>query len=186
MDPNTNPDRDDSLQGRMIRTARLDPTAYDEVKTDPRALPQATAVVLLASVATGIGFGQGNLQLIGLGMLFALLGWYFTAYLSWIIGTRVFPEPDRPVSASPVELLRTIGFANSPGLVRLLAVIPEIRLFVIVATTLWMLVATVIAIRQGLGFESTARATGVYFAIQLLLAPLVLLFGNPETGVSPD
>ena len=181
-----NPDHEDSLQGRMIRTARLDPAAYDEVKVDPRALPQAFAVVLLASVATGIGFGQGDLQLIGLGMLFALMGWYFTAYLSWIIGTRLLSEPERPASSSPVELLRTIGFANSPGMVRLLAVIPEIRLFVIVATTLWMLAATVVAIRQGLGFQSTARAAGVYFAIQLLLAPLVLLFASPETGGPPD
>jgi hypothetical protein len=185
MEPHTNPDRDDSLQGRMIRTARLDPAAYDEVKNDPRALPQATAAVLLAAVATGIGFGQGDLQMIGLGMLFALVGWYFTAYLSWIIGTRLFAERDRPVTSSPVELLRTIGFANSPGLLRLLAVIPEIRLFVIVVTTLWILVATVVAIRQGLGFESTARATGVYFAIQLLLAPLVLLFANTETEGPP-
>lgn len=186
MEPHTNPESDDSLQGRMVRAARLDAMVYDEVKSDPRALPQATAVVLLASVATGIGFGQGDLQMIGLGMLFALVGWYFTAYLSWIIGTRLFPEPDRPVSSSPLELLRTIGFANSPGMVRLLAVIPEIRLFIIVVTTLWMLAATVVAIRQGLGFESTARATGVYLAIQLLLAPLVLLFANTETGGPPD
>jgi hypothetical protein len=185
MEPQAEPDRDDSLQGRMIRTARLDPAAYDEVKADPRALPQATAVVLLASVATGIGFGQGDLQLIGLGMLFSLMGWYLTAYLSWIIGTRLFPEPEGPVASSPAALLRTIGFANSPGLVRLLAVIPEIRLMVIGVTTLWMLAATVVAIRQGLGFQSTVRAAGVYLAIQLLLLPLVLLFASAETGGSP-
>ena len=179
------PHRDDSLQGRMIRTARLDPAAYDEVKVDPRALPQATAVVLLVSVATGIGFGQGDLQLIGLGMLFALMGWYLTAYLSWFIGARLLPEPDRPTASSPAALLRTIGFANSPGLVRLLAVIPEIRLFVIAFTTLWMLAATIVAIRQGLGFRSTARAACVYIVIQLLLAPLVLLFAGAETAGGP-
>jgi hypothetical protein len=186
MEPHASIDHDDSLQRRMIRTARLDSAVYDEVRADPNALKQAVAVVLLASVATGIGFGQGDLRLIGLGLLFALIGWYVTAYLSWFIGTRLFPEPGRSIPSSPVHLLRTIGFANSPGLVRLLAVIPEIRLFIIVVTTLWMLAATVVAIRQGLAFQSTGRAAGVYLAIQLLLAPLVLLFASSDDGGAPN
>jgi hypothetical protein len=170
---------DDSLQARMIRAAGLDPTLYDEVRRDPRALRQAFFVVLLASVATGIGFGQGDLQLIALGMLFALLGWTLTAYLGWAIGDRYFPESE-PCS-SPAELLRTIGFSNSPAIARLLAAIPEMSVFVMVVTTVWMLFATVIAIRQGLGYQSTLRATGVYLVIQILLVPLALLLAAPET-----
>jgi hypothetical protein len=178
------PQVDDSLQSRMIRAARLDPALYDEVKTDPRALPQAVVVVVLSAVATGIGFGQGDLGLIALGMLFALLGWCLTAYLTWFIGTRVLPEPQ--THAEPAELLRTIGFSNSPGIVRMLAVVPDLALFIIVATTIWMLVATVIAIRQGLSYQSTARAVGVYAVIQLLLVPLVLLFMNAESPAPPN
>jgi len=185
MQPGSPPDPqiDDSLQSRMIRAARLDPALYDEVKADPSGLRQAAAVVLLASVATGIGFGQGDVRLIGLGVLFALLGWYLTAYLSWFIGTRFLREPGSENRATPAELLRSIGFANSPGIVRLLAVIPDLALVVIAVTTVWMLCATVIAIRQGLGLRSTARAVGVYVVIQLLLVPLVLLFAAP--GASP-
>jgi hypothetical protein len=165
----------------MIRTARLDPSAYDEVRDDPGALRQAAVVVLLVAVATGIGFGQGDLQLIGVGIVFALAGWYVTAVLSWALGTRLLAEPDSPRVASPAALLRTIGFANSPGLVRLLAVVPELRAVVILGTTIWMLCATVVAIRQGLGFRSTARAAGVYLVIQLLMVPLVILMvGWPE------
>ena len=177
------PPVDDSLQSRMIRAARLDPALYDEVKADPNALPQAAAVVLLASVATGIGFGQGDLRLIVLGVLFALLGWYLTAYLSWLIGTKLLPEPGGETRATPAELLRAIGFSNAPGIVRLLAAIPDLALVVIAATTVWMLFATVIAIRQGLALRSTARAVGVYIAIQLLLVPIVLLFAAP--GATP-
>jgi hypothetical protein len=174
---------DDSLQSRMIRAARLDPALYDEVKADPRALPQAVFVVVLSAVATGIGFGQGDLRSIGLGMLFALLGWWFTAYLAHFIGTKLLPEPQ--TNAAPVEILRTLGFSNSPGIVRLLAVIPDLTLFVMLATTVWMICASVIAIRHGLSYQSTARAVGVYAAIQLLVIPLILLFAASETPVSP-
>jgi hypothetical protein len=53
------------------------------------------------------------------------------------------------------------------------------------ATTLWMICATVIAIRQGLSYRSTARAVGVYAAIQILLVPLVLLFAAGQPPSSP-
>jgi len=179
---------DDSLQSRIIRAARLDPALYDEVKADPRSLPQATFVVVLSALATGIGFGQGELGPIALGMLFALFGWWFAAYLAYFIGAKLMPEPrielgletgDR-TDATPGDLLRTIGFSNSPGIVRMLAVVPEIQIFVMLATTVWMIFASVIAIRQGLAYHSTARAAGVYLAIQLLLVPLVLLFATGE------
>ncbi|MBW2287754.1 MAG: hypothetical protein JRG80_17775 [Deltaproteobacteria bacterium] len=172
------PSNDDSLQGRMIRAAGLDPALYDEVKQDPAALRQAFSVVLLAAVATGIGFGQGDLQLIALGMLFGLLGWALTAYLSWVIGDRIFPESGP--RSSPAELLRTIGFANSPAIVRLLAVIPDATLFVMAGTTVWVLFSTVIAIRQGLGYQSMPRAIAVFTAIQVLMIPIALLLATPE------
>ena len=189
---------DDSLQSRMIRAARLDPTLYDEVKADPRALPQAVFVVVLSALATGIGFGQGDLGSIGLGMLFALFGWWFTAYLAYFIGTRIFPEPktepktelqmapqmEPRTDAAPADLLRTLGFSNSPGIVRLLAAIPDLAIFVMLATTVWMICASVIAIRHGLSYQSTARAVGVYVFIQILLIPLVWLFLAGEPPVS--
>jgi len=174
---------DDSLQSRMIRAAGLDPALYDEVKRDPVATRQAFFVVVLAAIATGIGFGQGDLQLIVLGMLFALVGWVLTAYMSWVIGDRIFPESEP--RSSPARLLRTIGFANSPAIARLLAVIPDVSMFVMALTTVWVLFSTVIAIREGLGYRSMLRATGVFLALQLMMVPLALLLAGPE-GVSTD
>jgi hypothetical protein len=68
----------------------------------------------------------------------------------------------------------------------MLAVVPELRWVVILATTVWMICASVIAIRQGLSYHSTARAAGVYFAIQLLLVPLVLLLMIGDSPVPVD
>lgn len=165
----------------MIRAAGLDASLYEEVRKDPAALRQAFFVVMLAAVATGIGFGHGDLQLIALGMAFALLGWTVTAYLGWAIGDRLFPETEP--NSSPAELLRTIGFSNAPAILRLFAVVPELAVFVMALTTIWTLFATVIAIRQGLGYESTLRATGVYLAVQILLVPFALMLAGPDAAL---
>jgi hypothetical protein len=192
------PHVDDSLQSRMIRAARLDPTLYDEVKIDPRALSQAMVVVLLSAVATGIAFGQGDLNTIVLGLGLAVAGWWVTAYLAFFIGTRILPERradpgaegdagsggEPPPEPHPAELLRAIGFASSPGIVRLLGAIPEFMAFTMLATTAWMICAAVIAIRQGLGFQSTARAFGVYASVQLMLVPLVVLLLSGQSDSS--
>ena len=198
MGPDEPQQHEDSLQARMIRAARLDPSLYDDVAADERAQFQALAVVLLSSLATGIAFGQGDLAAIGQGMLFAVLGWYITAYLAFFIGTRLLPErsPETPTATGgapappgrgPAGLLRAVGFASAPGMVRLLGVIPDLLASAMVITTLWMICATVIAIRQGLGFQSTARAAGVYAGIQLMLLPLllILLSGQVEAPGTP-
>jgi len=190
------PEIDDSLQGRMIRAARLDPTLYDEVNEDPRALPQAAAVVLLSAVATGIAFGQGDPGTLVLGLGLAVVGWWLTAYLAFFIGTRVLPEHraeaaalpggEPPRAPHPAGLMRAIGFASSPGILRLVGAIPEFMAPAMLVTTAWMICAAVIAIRQGLGFHSTARALGVYAGIQLMLVPLlVLLLASQQDPSTP-
>ena len=43
------------LVNRMIRAAKLEPNLYEEVEADEGALEQAVAVVLISSLAAGIG-----------------------------------------------------------------------------------------------------------------------------------
>ena len=43
----------------MIRAARLDPHLYEEVERDASATGQAALVVIIVSLAAGIGFGGG-------------------------------------------------------------------------------------------------------------------------------
>jgi hypothetical protein len=40
---------------RVIRAARLDASLYEEVEADPSSMGQAMTVVVLASIAGGIG-----------------------------------------------------------------------------------------------------------------------------------
>lgn len=112
-----------NFKDRVIRAARLDANVYEEVEADAGALGQAVAAVVLSSLAAGIGSaGARGPSGILVGMVFALAGWYIWAYLSYIIGTKILPEPQ--TKASHGELLRTLGFASSPGIIRVLGIIP--------------------------------------------------------------
>lgn len=143
---------------RMIGAAKLDTRVYEEVETDRTATPQALAVVALASVAGGIGVGEGVRGLI-FGTVAGLVGWAIWAWLTYFIGTRWLPEPG--TQADIGEMLRTIGFATSPGILRVLGVVPFLGAIVFTVTAVWTLVAVVIAVRQALDYRSTGRAIGV-------------------------
>ena len=148
------------LMGRMIRAAKLDVDLYEEVEADQGALGQAMVVVVLSSAAAGIGsFAQGGFGGMLIGMVVAIVGWYIWAYMTYFIGTRLLPEPQ--TKADHGELLRTIGFSSSPGLIRVLGIIPGLAEIVFLVASIWMLTTMVIAVRQALDYVSIWRAVGV-------------------------
>jgi len=165
-----------ALTDRMLRAARLDVNLYEEVEADTNTMGQATTVVVLASLAAGIGsFSQGGIVGMIVLTLGTLLGWYVWAYLTYFIGTRMLAEPQ--TKADLGELLRTIGFSSSPGLIRVLGIVPALSQLVFFVAGVWMLVAMIIAVRQALDYTSTWRAIAVCvigWVVQTLL--LVLLF----------
>ena len=174
-----------SFQDRIVRAAKLDVNLYEEVEADKGAMSQAMGIVVLSSIAAGIGaIGKGGLGGILMGTVLALIGWYVWAYLTYFIGTKILPEPQ--TKADHGELLRTIGFSSSPGLIRVLGIIPGLGGIVFLVASIWMLVAMVIAVRQALDYRSTLRAVGVCligWVIQTLI--LVLLFSILGGGTKP-
>jgi hypothetical protein len=87
------------------------------------------------------------------------VAWFIWAFMTYYIGTRLLPEPQ--TKADYGELLRTIGFSSSPGVLRVLGIIPMLGAIVNFMVGIWMLVAMVIAVRQALDYKSTWRAVGV-------------------------
>ena len=175
-----------SFGNRIIRAAKLDVDLYEEVEADKGAMGQAMGVVVLSSVAAGVGtIARGGLGGMLIGTILALVGWYVWAYITYIIGTKLLPEPQ--TKADYGELLRTIGFSSSPGLIRVLSIIPGLGPVVFLVASIWMLVAMIIAVRQALDYESTLRAVGVCvigWIIQALILMLLLsiLGGAPRPG----
>ena len=144
----------------MVRAAKLDVHFYEKVEADKSMLGQAMLVVVLSSVAAGIGsIGQAGLSGILIGTILALVGWYVWAYLTYFIGTKFLPEPQ--TRADHGQLLRTIGFSSAPGVIRVVGIIPGLGAIVNLIASIWMLVAMVVAVRQALDYRSTGRAVGV-------------------------
>lgn len=174
-----------SFKDRIIRAAKLDVKLYEEVEADKGALGQATWVVILSSIAAGIGSVKiGGVGGILIGTITALIGWYVWAFLTYFIGTKLLPEPR--TKADYGELLRTIGFSSSPGLIRILGIIPGLQWIIFTIASIWMLIAMVIAVRQALDYTSTLRAVGVCiigWIVQILIIALFLSafggFGKP-------
>ncbi len=167
---------------RLIGAAALDAAIYEEVEADRSATPQAMAIVVLSSIAIGIGargLGAAPSAVAFFGVI-ALITWAAWALLMFEIGTHLLPG--RNTRSDPYELLRTVGFAATPGLMGVLAVVPAVSVTVLVGTWIWMLAAMVVAVRQALDYETTGRAALVC-ALGLVLA--VVLAGVLGIVVSP-
>jgi hypothetical protein len=165
----------------MWRAARLEAALYEEVEGDRGATAQAFAVVVLAAVAAGIGsFHNG-----GVGGIFAtavawLAGWYIWARTTWWIGTRILPAPG--THADTGELLRTLGFSSSPGVLLALALVEPLSAAVFLVCGLWMLASMVIAVRQALDYPGSLRAVAVCaigFPVYAAILATTLLFLGP-------
>ena len=103
---------------RIIRACKLDTTLYEEVEADKSATTQAAIVVVLSIVALGVGtfFTYGSFNVL-IPILAALAGWFVTSLLIYFVGAKLFP--DKNTQSNLGELLRTIGFSYSPGLIRI-------------------------------------------------------------------
>lgn len=147
------------MGGRMLRAAKLDGSLYEEIKGDRRAPIQAAMVVILSAMAAGVGVIVHD----GLGGFFfvtmqAMVQWYVWAFFTYLVGTRLLQEPQTKMDCG--TMIRIISFASAPGVVRLLGVIPYLGGFVSGLASVWMLGATVIAVRKTLNYTTTMRAVG--------------------------
>lgn len=160
----------------MIRAAALDTDLFNRAERTPSMIWQALAVVVigggLAAVGSWIGYentagadvwngirqwlGVGDFPIpteggivvvVAAGVLSAVVGWFVWAVTTSFIGTSVFKG-----TTDVGEMLRVLGFAQAP---RVIGVIP----FLGPVAAVWVLVASVVAIREGLDF-TTGRAVG--------------------------
>jgi hypothetical protein len=165
----------------MIRAARLDSNLYEEVEADLSATSQAATVVGIVAICSAFGgairFGTGAEGSVGGavtafigGLILAFVGWIAWSYITYWIGTSIFKG-----QATPGELLRTIGFAQTPGILNILQFVPFLGGVVSLVVFFWSIVAGVIALRQALDI-STGQAviTAVIGFIPMLLLYCVL------------
>jgi hypothetical protein len=178
-----------SFQDRVIGALQLHATTFEDVEHDPTATTQAAIVVGAAAISGALAsLRYGGAALVGIVMaaILALIGWAIGSFVLWIVGTRMLPGRD--TEADYGQLLRTIGFAQAPGLFGIVAIIPIVGWFVRVAIVVWSFVAGVIAIRQALDYEDTLRAVVVCviaWAIMIVATLLAGLIGGATMMAAP-
>ncbi len=178
-----------SLLRRMFRAVTLEADFYEEVEAEKASIYQAVVVVSLVALAGGLGtylrdvhFGSESLTIAGFWVMLDLVEpfviWLFGSAFAYMVGATFFKGPE--TETDYLEVLRTTGFAFTPGILRLFAFAkPSVFGFAITLIgDAWMLVCGIVAVRQALDF-TTGRAVGTfgvaYGLMWLLLTGLVLL-----------
>jgi hypothetical protein len=165
---------------RMIRAARLDPALYYELRRDGSANGQAFLVVLIALAGALIGGGLSQvLSLLlptGWIPLFwivgtALCNWLFWCFIAELVGRRYGSRADFE------QILRPVGFAYAPGVLRALSLFPALALPISLVVRLWIAVASVLALREAMQLElGKAILTAVVTTIAMAMIDAVFCF----------
>ena len=164
---------------RMIGAAKLNAATFEEVEADRSATKQAILVVVIVALATGVGaIGTGGVTGLVFGVIIGIVGWAAWAGITFFIGTTLLRGPN--TQADWGELARTLGFAQSAGVLKVIAFIPVLGPIVFVIASILQLAAMVVAIRQALDYTSTWRAIGVavvgFIPYAILMAILQAIF----------
>jgi hypothetical protein len=167
------------LTGRMIGAMKADVKTLTEIEADPSAMGQAVTVIVIAGIASLVGNVFRSGVIVGVTSLIAsLLGYALFSFLVFLIGTKLMPEPATKADFS--EAFRVIGFAASPGVFNVLAIIPILGPLISFVVGIWSLVIAVVAVREVLDYSNTGRAIIVcliaavicWFVLFILLLPL--------------
>lgn len=165
-----------SMTDRMIGAALLDVATYEEVEHDTTATGQAAGVVVIVAVARGLGsIGEGAALIVG-GLVMAVVGWLLWSGVTYLIGDKLLGG-----EATWGEVLRAVGFAQSPGLLAVLGIIPLLGGLVELAVAIWVLVAGFIGLRQALDLGNVKTFVTVvlgWLAMVVALALPMAMFGT--------
>ena len=158
---------------RSFRAIKIDIELFEEVEKDKKATLQAGLVVVLSSLAAGVGslhLGASNFLI---APALSLLSWYVWAYIIYFVGVKLFG--DRKTKSNHGELLRTIGFSSAPGLIRVFGVTPELMTVTFIGSAFWMLACMVVAVKSALDYDSLLKAFGVVVVSWLFQAFFLFL-----------
>ena len=158
---------------RVFRAIKIDVDLYEEVEKDKSATIQAGIVVVLSSLAAGVGALQLGASNFLLAPILSLLSWYVWAYVIYFVGVKLFGE--RSTKSNHGELLRTIGFSSAPGLIRVFGITPELMTVTFIGSAFWMLACMVVAVKSALDYESLWKALGVVIVAWLFQAFFLFL-----------
>lgn len=168
-----------NIINRIIKAASLDVTFFNEVESDPSLNSEAFLVVILASIAGGIGGFIGRLiagdigaALIALFVLviIGIVNYYIWAYVTYFVGTNLFEG-----RADSGELLRVLGYASGPRLLSIFSFVPCLGPMLNFVGGIWSLVAGFIGVREALDLDTGKTLVTVIIGWLIVLFITILL-----------
>ena len=159
---------------RVFRAIKIDADLYEEVEKDKSATVQAGVVVVLSSLAAGVGALQMGASNFLLAPILSLLSWYVWAYVIYFVGVVIWRAYNK---SNHGELLRTIGFSGAPGLIRVFGVTPDLMTVTFIGSAFWMLACMVVGVKSALDYDSLWKALGVVIVAWLFQA-FFLIFSD--------
>ena len=159
-----------SITDRMMGAALLNVATYEEVEADTTATGQAAVVVVIGAIASAIGASRGGVSGIIGALIASLIGWVLWAGVTYFIGAKILGG-----TATWGELLRTLGFAQSPKVLAVLALLPGVGAIVGFVLGIWLLVAGILAIRQALDFSTGKAIVTALLGWLAMVIPFALL-----------
>ena len=162
------------MLARMLGAARLDPHTFEDVEHDSGATLQALLVVVIVSVAGGVGgllSGEGDIvRGVIFGVIRGVVSWAVWAGVAMLVGTTILKTPN--TRADWGQVARGTGFAQTPGIFSVLVFVPFAGSMLSFAIFLWQFMAMLIAIRQTLDYDSLWRA---FFVVVISLIPVLIV-----------
>ena len=158
---------------RVFRAIKIEIELYEEVEKDKSATVQAGLVVILSSLAAGVGALQMGTSNFLMAPILSLLRWYVWAYVIYFVGVKLFGGIK--TKSNHGELLRTIGFSSAPGLLRVFGITPELMTVTFIGSAFWMLACMVVAVKSALDYESLWKSLGVVIVAWLFQAFFLFL-----------
>lgn len=145
---------------RMIGACMLSAYTFEDVESDTSATTQALMVVLIVSFAGSFPLLlQGNVKYFAVMIFAGIIFWLTWALVTYTVGGTILKTLH--TEANWGELLRTTGFAQTPGLFGLIGIIPILGQIIALPIMIWQIIAMVIGIKHALDYSSNLRAVGV-------------------------
>lgn len=144
---------------RIIRAIQFDPQVYSEAASDKAALFQTVILVILSSLATGVGGASGYPEKIPYMVIKALIAWMVWIAIIYIAGAKLIPKPTPKPGIGAV--FRVCALASAPGLLRILSYLPPFSVIATAGAILWMFGTTAVAVQQVFRYRSLLPAVGI-------------------------
>jgi len=158
---------------RMIQAIKLDDELYEEIPVNHSFIFQSIAIIFLSSLCAGIAKypddGATGLILVTVISIFCWVLWgYVTFFMS-----ELLLQTNQSIDF--MEVIRITGFASTPGILRILGIIPGFFGIVFFITGIWMLVMMAITIKHAYDMD-ILRALGVSAVGGVIQAAIFVIF----------